>query len=187
MDLISFLSHLLPLTDVQKRDIDYAFDYQEYPKGTIFLNPNNNSKKLIFLEKGLYRTFYFNKDKDITHHFWLENSFNCALESIYFNIPAPYGWEAIEVCQVRTISFYEFRQIIESIDESRKFSEMLLIEMIKVLNERLNALQFQSAEIRYEEMLKSCPTIIHRAPLGHIASYIGITQQTLSVIRRGNK
>lgn len=183
MDIMTFLSNLYSLNECQKKTIDEMFAHEEYSKGSKFLKPNKMSHKLIFLEEGLYRTYYFKDNKEITHHFWRENSLNCVLECVFYNEPGAYGWEAIENCKIRSISFFEFQSILESIDNSNKSTLLFLVGMIKVFMDRLNSLQFHSAEERYENLIKSQPDILRRAPLGTIASYIGITQQRLSVIR----
>jgi hypothetical protein len=64
-----------------------------------------------------------------------------------------------------------------------RFVRMIFINTLKLTSDRLYSLQFQTAEDRYKFMMQEHPNIILRAPLGHIASYLGITQQTLSVIR----
>ena len=62
----------------------------------------------------------------------------------------------------------------------------LLISAIKNLTDKLYAIKFQTAQERYQLLLENYPQIILRVSLGHIASLLGITQQTLSVIRAGN-
>lgn len=183
MDLVTYLSQHYSLDESQKEKINSAFAFEEYSKGSVFLKPNKVSTKLIFLEEGLYRTFYHKDYKTITHHFWYENSINCPIECIFYNQSSLYGWEAIEDCKIRSISSVDFKSILESLDNSCKTTELFLISMIKVFMNRLDSLQFYSAEKRYENLIKSHPDIIRRAPLGHISSYIGITQQRLSVIR----
>lgn len=187
MNLITFLSQHYLLDESQKKTINAAFTIEEYPKGSIFLKPNTISKNLIFLEEGLYRTYYTMHNKTITHHFWDENSFNCSIECVYYNEPALYGWEALENCRIRSISSHEFQSIFGSIYEINTTKELFLIAMIKVFMDRIYALQFHNAEKKYDNLIKSQPNILRRASLGHIASYIGITQQRLSVIRGEKK
>jgi hypothetical protein len=59
--------------------------------------------------------------------------------------------------------------------------------MVKLFSDRLYSLQFHTAQERYSTLLNDHSSILMRAPLGHIASYLGITQQTLSVIRSKTK
>ena len=62
---------------------------------------------------------------------------------------------------------------------------MLLISFLKNLSDSLYTIKFQTAQERYELLLKNYPQILLRVSLGHVASFLGITQQTLSVIRAG--
>ena len=64
-----------------------------------------------------------------------------------------------------------------------KFIRLLTIETLTKFVHKLNAIQFQTARERYNYMLAEFPDISHRVPLGYIASYLGMTQETLSRIR----
>ena len=67
-----------------------------------------------------------------------------------------------------------------------KFIRLLSIEIFSKFVHKLNAIQFQTARERYDYMISEFPNIVHHVPLGHIASYLGMTQETLSRIRRNN-
>ena len=66
-----------------------------------------------------------------------------------------------------------------------KFVRQLLVEILHTVAGKLYSIQFQTAQDRYKNLIDTYPDVLLRAPLGHIASYLGITQQTLSVIRSG--
>ena len=183
MDLIQFLKTKVTLSSEMYTLINDSFSYEEHAKGAIFLNPDNLSKKLIFLEKGLYRTFHFIDNKQVTHYFWDEGSFNSPIESIFYDQKAPYGWEAIETCHLRSIDFSKFEKILAQSEDFNAYSRAYLANLISILQDRILGLQFRPAEERYALFIKDFPKIAHRVPLGHLASYLGITQQTLSVIR----
>jgi hypothetical protein len=183
MDLLEFLKTKINLTSDELNTIDSLFHYEEYPKGTIFLKTDNFSKRVIFLEKGLYRTFYYNESKDITHHFWDENSFNAPLESIIDDEVSLYGWQAIEVCTIRYIDCKDLHRLII---ENKEFYNLILayiLELNTLFSHRVYALHFRTAEEKYDFFMDKYPNIINRIPLGYLASYIGITQQTLSILR----
>jgi hypothetical protein len=65
-----------------------------------------------------------------------------------------------------------------------KLGRLVSIEMLTKVVNKLNAIQFQTARERYDYMLAEFPDISYRVPLGHIASYLGMTQETLSRIRK---
>jgi len=141
------------------------------------------SKKVYFIESGLLRSYYTKDDKDITHFFFSENSFSLSIESVFYNTPSPIGLELLEPSTLRWIYFNDLEIYINKYNQLEKLMRILLIDVMKKLSERLYMTQFQSAQERYKTILEKHPDILLRAPLGHIASYIGITQQRLSVIR----
>ena len=67
-----------------------------------------------------------------------------------------------------------------------RFTRLLAITMLTKVAQKLNAIQFQTARERYDYMIAEFPNIAHRVPLGHIASYLGMTQETLSRIRKND-
>lgn len=107
------------------------------------------------------------------------------MDNIYFHQPNHFGLEALETCRVRVAEFVQVEAIINNYPKLERFMRMLLISFLKNLSDRLYAIKFQTAQERYELLLKNYPQILLRVPLGHVASFLGITQQTLSVIRAG--
>ncbi|SDG73280.1 Crp/Fnr family transcriptional regulator [Chitinophaga filiformis] len=183
MELLRYINTKVKLSEEESAIIDAAFKRETYPKGTILMQPDNNSQKVFFVEKGLLRTFYNKDGKDITHFFFDENRFTLSLESVYFNRPDPYGREVLENATLRTILFRDFNALLNEIGEFKSLGISVAIEYLKLFSDKLYSLQFQTAEQRYKFMMDNYSNILSRAPLGHIASYLGITQQTLSVIR----
>jgi signal-transduction protein with cAMP-binding, CBS, and nucleotidyltransferase domain len=183
MELAQYMNTKIKFSAEESSVIDAAFKREFYPKGTILADPGNRSQKVHFIEKGMIRTFYNKDGKDITHFFFDENAFTMSLESVYFNKIDPYGREVLEDTTLRTIHFKEFDDLFNKIDTFKRFAFMASVETIKRFSDKLFSLQFQTAEQRYKSMTDNYPNILLRVPLGHIASYLGITQQTLSVIR----
>jgi len=183
MELTDYIKSKVRLTPEESEDVDKAFQVEYHCKGTILLQPDNQSQKVMFIEKGLLRTFYTFNDKDVTHFFFDENSFIATIESIFYNKPDPYGRQTLEDCVLRTIPFRDFASLTNKIVSMKEFAFLVAIDVCKLFADRIFSLQFQNAQERYKNLLDTNPTILLRAPLGHIASYLGITQQTLSVIR----
>lgn len=185
MDLLTYLKTCSPISAEIAEEMDAAFKKEDLPKGSLIIQPGSNLKKVYFIEKGLTRAFYVKDDKDITHYFFVENTFAMAIESVFFNNPTPYGHEMLEKGTIRTINFPEIEKFIERSPELEKFIRTLLINALRGFSDKLYAVQFQTAKDRYQTLINKYPDILLRVPLGHIASYLGITQQTLSVIRAG--
>jgi hypothetical protein len=183
MELTDYINSKVKLTSEERDEIDRSFQVEHHCKGTILIKPDSLSQKFMFIEKGLIRTFYTFNDKDVTHFFFDENSFLATIESIYFNKTDPYGRQVLEDCVLRTIHAREFAALTDRIVNMKQFAFLVAVDVVKLFADRIFSLQFQTAQERYANLLESNPTILLRAPLGHIASYLGITQQTLSVIR----
>ncbi len=184
MELTAYLKQLVDISPELEHELDGAFARDVFPKRHKLLLPDNTSQKVYFFEKGLARTYYIRHDgKDITHHFFLMNSFSVGIETVFYGRPSPYGLELLEKSVVRSINYTDLEKIIDQHHNLEKLMRTVLIETLKTFSDRLSALQFQSAQERYNTLLAQYPSILQQAPLGHIASYLGITQQTLSVIR----
>jgi CRP-like cAMP-binding protein len=183
MDLIEYVNTRIKLSAEESAAIDSAFKREISPKGTILAHPDNHSQKIHFIEKGLIRLYYNKEGKDITHFFFDENRFAACAESVYFDKPSPYGKEVLEDSMLRTIHLRDLNLLLNKIEAFKDLSFIVAVEVIGQLSDRLYSIQFQSAEERYKFIIDKHPNILLRVPLGHIASYLGITQQTLSVIR----
>lgn len=183
MELINYLNTKVKFSEEECTAIDAAFKREFYPKGSLLELPENRSQTIHFIEKGLIRSFYNKDGKDITHFFFDENTLAMSLEGVYFNKQDPYGREILEDATLRTIRFSEFEILCTRFRTFKDFVFIVAIEVIKQFSDRLFSIQFQTAEQRYKFLIDNYPNILLRAPLGHIASYLGITQQTLSVIR----
>ena len=127
--------------------------------------------------------YYIKEGKEITHNFFTENMFYMSIETIFQNQRSPFHIELLEHCKIRMIEYDELKIFALNHVNTLELFFNLLIDSIKRLSDRLSSIQFQSAQEKYNIMLESYPDILLRAPLGHIASYLGIAQQTLSVIR----
>jgi len=186
MELIPFINSKIKLSPDESAKIDAAFKREYYTKGTNLVYPENHSQKVHFIEKGMIRSYYNKDGKDITHFFFDENNFTMSLENIYFNKCDPYGREVLEDSTLRVIHFSEFNALFNEMSAFKNLAFIVAIQVLKHFSDRLFSLQFQTAEQRYKFMLDNYPNVLLRVPLGHIASYLGITQQTLSVIRAKN-
>lgn len=183
MELLHYFRQYTRLPEELEQKLDVLFQEVPVSKGQRDLEPDSFSRKLYFMEQGLARTFYYKDGKDITHYFFRENSFYTPIECTFYDKASPYGFEFLTKGVVRVVSFPELDELLSTIPELQQFTRQMLIEFLRQFSERLYGLQFQSAQERYQALLQQYPEILLQAPLGHIASYLGITQQTLSVIR----
>lgn len=148
-------------------------------KGEIILKDHSFTTKIFFIERGFARTFYQKDDKIITHSFLNENTIIAPTECIFQQKTTPYG---IEIIQDSSVHYFDY-QSVKFVEDYQTAQTLLLSNALLYFSERLKDLQFHSAKERYQNLLKNYPEILQKAPMGYIASYLGISQPTLSVIR----
>ncbi len=187
MNLSAYLTSKGHFTEEECTIIDGAFESERIPKGTVFQKVNTYSHKLLFIETGLLRIFYVKEGKDITHFFFDENHFLVAANSILNRKSERYIWESIEPSTVRVIPYEDFLILGEQFPKLNRLVLDFSIYLLDLFSQKLNLLQFQSAYERYNLFLEMYPNLHNRVSLGSIASFLGVTQQTLSVIRAKKK
>lgn len=183
MQLASYLKAGFGLTDEIVQQIDFASSTKVYARKDIVLETDLSSKNVFFVENGLVRLFYYKGGKEITHFFFSEQRFLATSESVFYGKRSIYGIEAVEVSTIRTIPYSLIEQLAGNSIAVNKLVQAILLESLVAFSSRLQSLQFETAQERYQKLLKQNPDILLRAPLGDIASYLGVSQQTLSVIR----
>jgi CRP-like cAMP-binding protein len=184
MSLEKFINEIIPLSKESFEKIEDSFEKIDLPKGHKLIEQGQVCKYLYFIEKGLGRSYFINeKGKNITAWFFAENDVMTVVESFFQQKPSLYEIELLEDTSLYRISFKELQKLFDKYHLAERFGRLLLIKLLIDVAHKLNALQFQTAKERYQFLIDKYPNIAYRAPLGHIASYLGITQETLSRIR----
>ena len=140
-------------------------------------------KDLFFINKGLLRGFYFDEAREITSWFSEENEFATCFYSFITNEPSYEYIQSIEDVDLIRISFSDLQKLYTQFPETERIGRIITESYYIKLDERIINIQFKSAKERYHKLLSSKPNLLQRASLGQIASYLGITQETLSRIR----
>ena len=152
-------------------------------KNEILQPIGHTCKTIYFVQKGIARIFYYKDGIDITECFAAENHIIARVESLFTQRPSQKGIQIIEAAEIIAINgsklfaLYDQYPTIERL--FRKVFEQGYVETVN----RLESLQFYSAEERYLNLLHEMPGLLQRVPLKYIASYLGITQVSLSRIR----
>ncbi|MCH4824654.1 Crp/Fnr family transcriptional regulator [Gramella lutea] len=183
MKIDEILDKVYKLPDQAKQKIIESIDEVNYKKGEILFQADKIVQEIYFIKKGIVRAYTKTSDNDITFWFGKEGDTVISMRSYVANNK---GYEDIEVLE--DSEFYKvdisylrklFKEDIHIANWGRKFAEQELIKTEK----RLISRQFRTAKDRYKELIENNPDLIRRVQLGHIASYLGITQVSLSRIR----
>lgn len=175
-------------TDLTKGDetiILSAFEQVTTKKKKDLLVTGQICDYLYFINKGCLRSFYIDS-KGIEHIYQIrmDNSWISDLKSFFSQSPSKYNIEALEDSYLLRISHERFEQLLTEIPRLERYFRILFQKAYINALDRLNATMWETAMDRYNEMLKENPEIFQRVPLVYIASYLGITPESLSRIRR---
>lgn len=140
-------------------------------------------KTIYFVKNGLARIYYYKDGNEVTEYFAFENDLIIRAESLFTGKPSQKAIQAVEDTEFIGISSDLLFSLFDQFpDLERLFRKITEAAYVNTLN-RIEAIQFHTAEERYHKLLEEKPQFIHRIPLKHIASYLGITQVSLSRIR----
>jgi CRP-like cAMP-binding protein len=160
-----------------------AFVEEQHKKGTLLLEVGRICQKVYIVKEGLLRSFYYKNGKDVTHWFAAELEPLSALDSFFKRRPCDYSIDVLEDSVVYTITLDRLNALFDAHHEIERFARLFITEMMIQVSDKVKDLQFRTGLERYHLLLQKHPAIIQRAPLGKVASYLGITQQSLSRIR----
>ncbi|MDL2215169.1 Crp/Fnr family transcriptional regulator [Dysgonomonas sp. OttesenSCG-928-M03] len=183
MEIETIIDRIYKLPEASKEKITEAIDIEEYGKGYCLLNADKVEKNIYFIKKGIVRAYIDSSDPEITFWFGKEGDTIVSMRSY---VDARKGYENIELledCILYKLDVSSlnklFTEDIHIANWGRKFAEQ---ELLKT-EERLIARQFKTASERYSELIQNDPELLQRIQLSYIASYLGITQVSLSRIR----
>jgi CRP-like cAMP-binding protein len=140
-------------------------------------------KTIYFIRKGVARIYYFKDGIDITESFFFENSIIARVESLFTGKPSRKAIQILENAEIIAIDANKlFKRYDEYREIERLFRKIFEAAYVETVN-RIEGMQFHSAEERYNALLTEAPNVLMRVPLKYVASYLGITQVSLSRIR----
>jgi CRP-like cAMP-binding protein len=140
-------------------------------------------KTIYFINKGLARIYYFKDGIDITESFAFENNIIARVESLFTGKPSRKAIQVLEDAEIVAINANALFKLYNSFPEiERLFRKIFEAAYVDTVN-RIEGIQFHTAEERYNALLNEAPNVLQRVPLKYVASYLGITQVSLSRIR----
>ncbi|CDF79539.1 cyclic nucleotide-binding protein [Formosa agariphila KMM 3901] len=183
MNIDQILDTIYPLPETSKATLKACISEVNYAKGHILLHADKVEPKLYFIKQGIVRAYANAVDNEITFWFGKEGDTAISMKSYVAKQKGYEDIELLEDCELYELRTQDLQALFEKdihiANWGRRFAEQ---ELIKT-EERLIFRQFRSAKERYLELLEHHPDLMQRVQLGHIASYLGITQVSLSRIR----
>ncbi len=175
--------HYIKLSNECKNEIKNISNILTLDKEAIIVREGQLADKTYFICEGAVRAFYLKDGKDITDWFAFENDFISSIDSFFLNIPSPCYIEVLEPSILLEISRDKISMLSDKYLEFDRLGKLVVTKTMLQLHQRILSIQFEIAQQKYDNLLKIRPDITNRVPLTHIASYLGITLETLSRIR----
>lgn len=185
MSIIKQIEQIVVLDEPVKEFIKKHVKTFYFKKGELVLEQNKVGNFLYFISSGMLRGYYYSNDKEITNWMGIENEFCTSYYSFLSGKGSYEQIEALENTEVEAIHKDDLEMLYKTFPETERIGRLLLESYYLRLEERVLYIQFKSAKERYDYFFEKRCELIKRAPLGCIASYLGITQETLSRIRAG--
>jgi len=154
-------------------------------KRQFLLNAGDVCEYMIFVERGLLRSFSDDKDgSEHTMQFAPEGWWISDMASLFSREPSKFNIEALEESELLLMSKQVMDELMDMVPQLPRYFLNLMENHIIALQRRINVVQSMSAEETYLKLMEIKPDLINRVSLQHIASYLGITPETLSRVRK---
>lgn len=155
----------------------------KYAKGEKILNEGDTCEHIYWILKGLVRQYYFKNGKELTEYMATENTIMMSIESLFMEKPSMQVIQALEPTIVYVLPKKELEAVAMRSVNIQILYRKILEESLIISQQRADMLRFESAQDRYQKLVKSSPQLVLRAPLVYIASYLQMTPETLSRVR----
>lgn len=182
----SIISEYGPLSDEATIDIKRLAEIRKVSKGETLVCEGEYSYELYYIAEGGARAYYLKDGKTITDWFAFENDFISSRVSFFLGVPSQHYIEVFEDTTFMILQLKDIEMLCDKYHDFERLARMSTTKTMLQLQQRIVSLQFKTSKERYDSLLERHPQIELRAPLGDIASYLGITQETLSRIRSKN-
>lgn len=155
----------------------------KYAKNEMILREGETCNNIYWVVKGLVRQFYYKNGKEVTEYMATENSIVMCIESLFLEQPTHLQIKAIEPSILIALPKAELEAVAMKSVNIQILYRKILEESLILSQIHADMLRFESAQDRYQKLIKRQPQLVLRAPLVYIASYLQMTPETLSRVR----
>ncbi|NUM71161.1 MAG: Crp/Fnr family transcriptional regulator [Ignavibacteriaceae bacterium] len=184
---LSLISSFAPLSAESADLLDSIMTEAVYSRNTILLEIGQIPFRFHFVKKGLARIYYIRGEEDVTDYFAIDNQFIGAVPALFTGKPSHKAIQVLEDSEIISFRYSDFEELCASKHDIEHAGRKMALFGFLEGQQRVESIRFLSARERYEELERKYPGIANRAPLKYIASYLGITQVSLSRIRAGTQ
>jgi CRP-like cAMP-binding protein len=166
------------------KEIADRFQHKVIAKNHFLLSKDKIADEYLLLDKGYMRAFAFDiEGNEVTTNFYAPGQMVFEVASFFNRTRSKENIQALTDCEGWFITYKQLNDLFHSLPEFREFGRAMLVKGFSELKNRMLATITETAEERYATLLKTKPEIFQHAPLKNIATYLGITDTSLSRIR----
>ena len=181
--LFHFLMSVHPISTGLQKYLLSVIQVQSLKRKQFLLKAGHICRNIYFLEKGLVRFFYSKEGIEVSSSFMKENDIVVSVESFYNRIPSYENIQALEDCNLNYISYDHLYTTYREFPEFNWIGRELTQRYYGLSIRQLYGLRNQQATERYTWLVEQHPELVLRVPAKYLASWLGITEVTLSMIK----
>lgn len=179
-----FIENISPMTDSDWQFFSSKLEEVALKKNAVLLEFGAVENHLYFITKGIVRLYVPMEEDDLTFGFVFENEFVTGYDSFLTHTPSKYQIETLTDTVLWKISHKDLEEVYERTNSGNIIGRKMAENMFLIKSNRELSLLCKTAEERYLDLFSDRPKLLRQIPLKYIASYIGVTPQALSRIRR---
>ncbi|KMQ63044.1 hypothetical protein ACM46_13965 [Chryseobacterium angstadtii] len=181
--VLNHFSQYIKLSETLKKELLDRLSFQTFEKGELLHDADKICTKSYFILNGLTRTYYLKDGTEISEYFSCENEWVNSPKSFIGRIKDIYFIDCLEKTETFCLKVNDLGYLFDNFPEMERYARLSMGSVFGHLMERITSQRFTTAKEKYEHFLTVYKGIYHRIPLGMTASYLGITQSTLSRLR----
>lgn len=163
------------------------YEERRFDKDEFFVKQGKKISDSVTLIDGIMRAFtYDQKGNEVTTNFFTKHRAVFDPASFFQQTPSMENIQAVTECLTYSISYEQVNKLFHTVPEYREFGRLMLLEELILFKQRTLAIINRSAEERYADLIENNNDILQNVPLKYIASYLGVTDSSLSRIRRNS-
>jgi len=183
--LTQFIVQSNVVSHQQAAAIAEQFHFYSLEKNAFMLKAGRPSNEYVFLQSGFMRAFATDTEgNEVTTAFYAPGNVVFEVSSFFTRTISQENIQALTAIEGWCISYEELNRLFHTLPEFREFGRGILVKGFAALKARMLSMITETAEQRYQRLLQTSPEIFQAAPLKNIASYLGITDTSLSRIRK---
>jgi CRP-like cAMP-binding protein len=182
-NLFTYLQSIHPLSTALQQHLSTVLKVKKLSRKEYLLKQGRINKEICFIKKGLLRCFYIKDEKEVCSWFMKEDDVTISVESFFRQQNSNESIQALEDCMLYYITYDELQYIYKVFPEFNFIGRVFAEQYYTLSEQRLYSIRMQRSFERYDFLMENQPELIRRVPSKYLASYLGITEETLSRVR----